>query len=204
MLLADFNQFTGRKFYTYSLDIELRQPAHEYPCGGDGAGQPENLDVGWCMAIEFTKVIPLTDGQSLPFHRYEPDDELFRNRRLDAFEISTSSLNSRLIFDGMVAIEGRMSGMGVLVCFTGSRACEFHRGLGQLFLDIRPAGAGLVFNRQYEPELTVTVFGVLDAKGPDGYAVPCVSAAAWSYANHGTGMFGRRKFEGHLPAFPVG
>ena len=36
------------------------------------------------MAVEFTKVVPLTDGQSLPFHRYEPDDELFRNRRLDA------------------------------------------------------------------------------------------------------------------------
>ena len=115
------------------------------------------------MAVEFTKVVPLTDGQSLPFHRYEPDDELFRNRRLDAFEVATSSLNSRLIFDGMVAIEGCLGGIGVLICFAGTRACEFHRGLGQLFLDIRPAGAGLVASRnRYEPELSVTVFGVSD------------------------------------------
>lgn len=203
MLLAATALFTGRKLYTYPLDIQLRRTAYGYPCGGDKAGHPENLDVGWCMAIEFTKVIALTDGQSLPFHRYEPDDELFRNRRLDAFEVSTSSLNSRLIFDGTVAIEGRMAGVGVLVCFAGTRACEFHRGLGQLFLDIRPAGAGLVASSQYEPELTITVFGVSDPEGPDGYAVPSIRAAAWSYANHGTGMFGRRKIEGHLPAFPV-
>lgn len=157
------------------------------------------------MAIEFSKVIPLTDGQSLPFHRYEPEDEVFRNRRLDAFEISTSSLNSRLIFDGMVAIEGCVGGIGTLVCFAGSRACEFHNGLGKLFLDIRPAGAGLVAcGKRYEPELTVTIFGIAEPEGPDGYAVPCIRAAAWSYESHGTGLFGRRKIEGHLPAFPVG
>lgn len=155
------------------------------------------------MAIEFTKVVPLTDGQHLPFHRYEAEDEVFRNRRLDAFEIATSSLNSRLIFDGMVAIEGRMGGTGVLVCFAGARAREFHDGLGRLFLDVRPAGAGLLASGAYEPELTMTVFGVSDPAGPDGYAVPSIRAAAWSYANHGTGMFGRRKIEGHLPAFPV-
>lgn len=159
--------------------------------------------MGCYMAIEFTKVVPLTDGQVLSFHRYEAEDEQFRNRRLDAFEIATSSLNSRLIFDGMVAIEGRLGGTGVLVCFDGTRAFEFQRGLGKLFLDIRPAGAGLVTSGDYEPELTITVFGVSDPKGPDGYAVPCIRAAAWSYANHGTGMFGRRKIEGHLPAFPV-
>jgi hypothetical protein len=155
------------------------------------------------MAIEFTKVVPLTDGQVVSFHRYEAEDELFRNRRLDAFEIATSSLNSRLIFDGMVAIEGCLGGAGVLVCFAGTRACAFLRGLGQLFLDIRPVGAGLIASGRYEPELSLTVFGVSDPTGPDGYGVPCIRAAAWSYENHGTGVFGRRKIEGHLPAFPV-
>lgn len=116
----------------------------------------------------------------------------------------TSSLNSRLIFDGMVAIEGCLGGIGALVCFAGSRAVEFQRGLGQLFLDVRPAGSGLVAcGRAWEPELTVTVFGVWDADAPEGKGVACIRAAAWSYVNHGTGLFGKRKMEGHLPAFPV-
>lgn len=156
------------------------------------------------MAIEFTKTISLQDGQSLPFHRYEPEDEIFRNRSLDAFDIATSSLNSRLIFDGMVAFEGCLGGIGVLVCFEGARALEFHRGLGQLFLDIRPAGAGLaVSGKRWEPELAVTVFGISDPDAPEGKGVPCIRAAAWSYVNHGTGLFGKRRMEGHLPAFPV-
>ena len=105
---------------------------------------------------------------------------------------------------GLPVFDTALGRIGVLICFAGTRACEFHRGLGQLFLDIRPAGAGLVASRnRYEPELSVTVFGVSDPDGPDGYAVPCIRAAAWSYENHGTGLFGRRKIEGHLPAFPV-
>jgi len=154
------------------------------------------------MTIEFSKSV-VTGGTSQSLHRYEPDDEPFRNRRLDAFDVATSTLNSRLIFDAMVAVEGCLGGRGILVCFTGSRALTFQQGLGRLFLDLRPAGAGLVNRAPYVPEFSVTVFGAICPEGIAGVSVPCLRAAAWTYVNHGTGVFGRRMIEGHLPAFPV-
>lgn len=156
------------------------------------------------MAIGFTNSIVTADGRLLPFHRYEPGDEAFRSERLEAFEIETNCLNSRLIFDEMVAVEGRLDGEGVLICFNGSRAIEFQRGLGQCFLDSRPMGEGLAPSASDQRAgLRLTVFGILRPEGPEGYGVQAIHAAAWSYESKPGGLVTRRILEGHLPAFPV-
>lgn len=156
------------------------------------------------MAIGFPNAVVTTDGRILPFYRYEEDDEVFRDVRLEAWQVRTNVLNSRLIFDGMVAIEGCLDGICVLVCFEGSRAVDFLEGLGKLFLDSRPAGVGFFpWVGEEGTALTLTVFGIMEAEGPNGYPVPCLRAAAWSYAHKCAGLIGRHLVEGHLPAFPV-
>lgn len=156
------------------------------------------------MAIGFTNSIVTADGRLLPFHRYEPGDEAFRAERLEAFEVQTNCLNSRLIFDEMVAIEGRMGGEGVLICFPGSRAVDFQMGLGQCFMDSRPLGEGLEASpTDRRAGMRLTVFGILRPEGPNGYGVQSIHAAAWSYESKPGGAVTRRILEGHLPAFPV-